>query len=706
MSNELFVPLPDILSSMSKFCPFFQILFDESGTPFDCGDTALYFLGCKQKSDFLKNPSFRVAGLYSYTQPDGSTAVNLPALIAEAIRLGAIEFECILKIHGKYIPYYIVMQRLPAPHDNVVSAFHVNLSLPHKTTEHLLAEQKLLTAVCETGEILITPGFENFDDGMRSALRCVGKAVSGSNIYLWKNIEQDGRQFCVCIANAGLSKDSSDMPVRGYSATLEYSETLPGLWELLHKGNCFVSLIRKLPSSQRDFFVKQGILSVCAAPIFINNSFWGFLVIDDCSKERLYNELDETALKKAGFLAACAYICRQDNEKLDSARIAAIDNARGKNIFLSHLSRQIRTPLNAIVAMSSIASDAGEEDGEKTKNCLLKIKDASSQLLRIMEDITDMSQIDRSRFVFDSAPFSFRTMLNGVIESYTESMPSNHQDIAAQIDSNVPDNLIGDKLRIAQVIENLLSDLSKYSPHASQITLMVTEVSRDATESILDFTLAVSGSNQTGAGIADIIKAFPSGDSSVPYEDIGLGLSLAKRIVEQMGGEILFSAASEKGAQYSFSLRFIRDNKLSEALRLGRGREPGKVDFSDKRILAAEDIEINQIIIRSLLEKTGVSIDIAETGAAALSMFSKDPLRYDLILMDISMPVMDGLEATRRIRALEAKIGGAVPIIAVTANAFTEELLECKEIGMNDYITKPLDPSALIHIIGRHLAKT
>jgi signal transduction histidine kinase len=378
------------------------------------------------------------------------------------------------------------------------------------------------------------------------------------------------------------------------------------------------------------------------------------------------------------------------HRRSDRARREALDKAvqasQAKSMFLSNMSHEIRTPMNAIIGMTAIAKTAA--DPNRKDYCLQRIEDASTHLLGVINDILDMSKIEAGKLELAPVPFSFSEMLEKVIVMNSFRVDEKNQGFHTEVDPNIPDALVGDDQRLAQVITNLLSNAVKFTPVQGAIRLTALLQAMEGDACILRVSVRDSGIGISPEQQGRLFHSFEQAERGTvrQFGGTGLGLAISKRIVEMMDGEIWVESELGKGAVFLFTVRLLRGQPPAKAAHVTQEAAP---DFTGVRVLLAEDVEVNQEIVMALLEPLGMIIDCVADGQEAFDKFAASPKAVDVIFMDVQMPVMDGYEATRRIRALPE--GGKVPIIAMTANVFREDIERCLEAGMNSHVGKPLE---------------
>ena len=414
---------------------------------------------------------------------------------------------------------------------------------------------------------------------------------------------------------------------------------------------------------------------------------------------------------KSGFIFMMADVSRyremiseinKQNDELLELSIKAESASRAKSDFLANMSHEIRTPMNAIIGMASIGKSAAFVD--RKDYAFERIESASAHLLGVISNILDMSKIEADKLELAPVIFDFEEMLDNVVNFINFIVVEKRQVLTVDIDKEIPRYLVCDNQRLAQVVTNLLSNAVKFTPENGAITLKAALISE--VNDICEIRVDVS---DTGIGISEgqqdrLFTSFGQAESSISrqYGGTGLGLAISKRIVEMMNGNIWLTSELGKGSVFSFSIQAERAN-IADLPSSNYDDDAHEANhFADFHILLAEDVEINREIVLALLEPTQVKIDCAENGLEALQMFLENPQRYDLVFMDIQMPQMDGLEATRRIRALDVPEAKEIPIIAMSANVFREDIEECMEAGMSGHIGKPLDFKEIMEILRKY----
>ena len=392
---------------------------------------------------------------------------------------------------------------------------------------------------------------------------------------------------------------------------------------------------------------------------------------------------------------------QQRTEALSEAMERALAANEAKSEFLANMSHELRTPMNGILGMIDIVLE-GSISGEQREE-LETAQRCAHSLLSLLNDILDLSKIESGNMGLEKIPFQLKAVVNEAIKTHQTRARQKRVDLVAEISPDVADTVYGDPMRLRQVLGNLLSNAIKFTESGHvRVVLRTTAVLK---EGCTEFELIVEDS---GVGIpADklekIFDKFTQADGSITrrYGGTGLGLTITRRLVEMFGGKIWVESMEGHGSKF-----FVRI-PLEVALKPKRATVEDKVNGSEKisfdgrspQILLVEDNAVNQKVVLAILSKRGFHVEVASNGLEAIAALQKDV--FDLVLMDVQMPYMDGIEATRKIR--EEHGLHELPIIAMTAHAMTGDREKCIKAGMNDYVSKPVNPNTLVHTIMRYL---
>jgi len=502
----------------------------------------------------------------------------------------------------------------------------------------------------------------------------------------------------------------SDLPARGTVASLEHymsshylrdeeevsSPVTPGLEEIK------ASLSEGAPFFQYEYRVRWD------EDRWENASVLSLRQKDGVPVSLIFAIQDVTALRR-----------QKDalQQTLRDAFHAAEDLSRAKSDFLARMSHDMRTPMNAVLGMTSIAlSRLGDSD--RVRDCLEKIDASGHQLLSLINEVLDMSKIESGGMALEEARFDLADGIGLVLDEARSAAMK--KDLRLKVDIAPFDHrsVIGDSERFQQVLRNLLDNAVKYTPPGGVVTFRARELlSRSSKSGYYEFVVEDTGIGIDPAFQPKIFEPFVRGESRRGDLGTGLGLPIAQTIVKLMNGDIKTESELGHGSKFTVHVYFKLEENVAPPSGLQKDIGPIESPVAGSksksitrhagiRVLLVEDIEINRVIVRELLRKAGLLVETAENGAEAVALVRKNPpAYYDLVFMDLQMPVMDGYEASRAIRDSGRKDLLFIPIVAVSANAFQEDVSRAKDMGMNDLVMKPVDLDTLLAALDKWLPK-
>ncbi|MBA4317858.1 MAG: histidine kinase, partial [Flavobacterium sp.] len=414
---------------------------------------------------------------------------------------------------------------------------------------------------------------------------------------------------------------------------------------------------------------------------------------DVTEQKRIATELIEARI----FAELATEIAEEEKRNAEGATLIAENAVKSKQQFLSNMSHEIRTPMNAIIGFTKVVLKT--DLNEKQKEYLSAIKLSGDALIVLINDILDLAKVDSGKMTFEQVPFKLAASISAMLHVFETKIQEKNLELVTEYDTNIPKVLLGDPVRLHQIILNLVSNAIKFTSKG-KITVSVHLLNEDEESTTVEFAISDTGIGIDETKMDNIFDNFQQATSGTSrlYGGTGLGLAIVKQLVEPQGGTVSVKSKIGEGSTFSFTLCFQKTNADAQ---LETEIVELETEIKNIKILVVEDMPLNQLLMKTLLDDFGFERDIADNGKIAIEKLQNES--YDIILMDLQMPVMNGFEATEYIRNT---MNSKIPIIALTADVTTVDLAKCKAVGMNDYIAKPVDERILYSKIVSLVKKT
>ena len=699
--------------------PFACDLWDRNGNVFECTEENLRLLEIEDKSEYL-NRFFDFSPKY---QPDGSLSLEKsPYLLKKAFESGKrITTEWMLQTSkGTPVPAEVTLIRVPYKDDYAVAAYVRDLREHKKMMREIERRDNLLHTVNTAANVLLQSESGEFENALRRSMSMIGASVDVDRVCIWKNHVRDGCLYTLPIYEW---LNNAEPQVRSaMNVEISYDRDIPGWEETLAQRKCINRNVRNMSLEELKGLSPLGLLSVCVVPVFVRDQFWGTVGFDDCHSIKSFSEDEVSVLRSGGLLITNALLRNEMTLSLKTAAARlenALNDARNaneaKSIFLARMSHEIRTPLNAVIGLSELTLETGGIHNEARTN-LEKIYNSGTMLLNIVNDILDISKIEAGKLELIEVEYDIPSLINDTVSQSIVRIEDKPIEFVLNIDENLPEQLFGDDLRIKQIINNLLSNAIKYTKKGV-VELCVRCEREDGTDAVW-MTVSV---RDTGIGIrpeamSHLFKEYEKLDkmSNRAVEGIGLGLSIARMLVEHMDGEITAESEYGKGSVFTakFRQKSVNDNVIGTELvnslkelryadsKRARNSQLVRIHLPYARVLVVDDNATNLDVAKGMMQAYGMQIDCMSSGQQAIEAVRSENVRYNAIFMDYMMPGMDGIEATRIIREeIGTEYARTVPIIAVTANAIIGNKGLFLNKGFQAFLVKPIEISRLDAII-------
>jgi PAS domain S-box-containing protein len=551
--------------------------------------------------------------------------------------------------------------------------------------------ERLLSAVADAGKLLLT--HDNIETAVSEVLATLGIAASADRCFVmrfhplpsasglgvseWLQWEIDS---CKVEFDSAITKN---IPVVEAGFGPVHTE--------LVKGASVTILTSQVEGQAKRILEAQGIQSVLLEPILVHDEIWGIIGFDECHAERVWTDGESGMLRSVSSSIGLAVeqslgreSLKEANRRLEEALKEAESANRAKSEFLANMSHEIRTPLNGIQGIAELLG--GTPLTTQQSEYIRLIESSGNNLLKIINEILDFSKIEAGRVVLESHEFDLEELVRDIASLFHVQARNKGLILRCELPEQRLPLMVGDPVRLRQIITNLVSNAVKFT-HQGEVACTVTCENISADNLALRIQV-----RDTGVGIpldkqVEVFESFTQADPSTTrvYGGTGLGLAISKRLANLMGGEIGLLSEPGCGSSFWVDVSLLRATEQAETV----PAVVPDVDFTNMRVLLVEDNQVNVLVATAHLESMGCSVTVASDGLEAVSLAGSQP--FHVILMDLQMPRMDGLDATRRIRYLEAALGRPrVPIIAMTSSARLEDRQLCLEAGMDEHVAKPV----------------
>ncbi len=569
-----------------------------------------------------------------------------------------------------------------------------DITLQKKNEAEISRKDKLLDAIARATALLIQG--DDHEQSISSALKIIGLATKADRAYLFQNTDHPEYKLPLMSQIFEWTNEHTEPQIDNTDLqNLPYELAAPRWYEILSRGEAVSGVISEFPEPERSMLQAQGIQTILATPIFIDRHFWGFIGFDDCSNGREWPLVEQRILATAANTIGAAYLRKKNREDLIAAKVKAEESDRLKSAFLANMSHEIRTPMNGILGFAELLKEPGLSGAEQQEYISI-IEKSGLRMLNIINDIVDISKIESGQMDVNIKELDINTLIQYIHAFFSpdaeaKKISFSYHNLLSSADSLI----LSDREKLYSILTNLVKNAIKYTSKGS------IEMGYTLKGDQIEFFVS-----DTGMGIPldrqqAVFERFVQADiaDKMAMQGAGLGLSISKAYVEMLKGKIGLQSEVNTGSTFWFTIPYLKPDQPSLM-------EEVKIPYHTKnekllKFIIAEDENINNKYISLALEAVCETILYTENGIDTVQLMKEYP-DIDVILMDLKMPVMDGIEATKQIRGFNNK----VIIIAQTAFVAGHDRENALQAGCNDYVTKPVRIRELMQVIKKHLPQS
>lgn len=609
----------------------------------------------------------------------------------------SIEYR-ISKKNGRALWVNTIFKPILDSHGVIIEYHSSSRDITERKKIESQAERKdrLFKALSEASKGLLSN--HDTEESVCDALQTIAKALEADCAVMYQVVQNNDGDLCLNHLYGWDATQASSVQRDCSKQNLKVSDYLARWYNSLSNGILVKGFYTSFTDKEQSLIQDNAFQSAILLPVIVNNKLWGIIGYTYTDEYHLWNAVEEAILKSACSGIAGTLLRKQNEIELLEAKETAEFASKAKEVFLANVSHEIRTPMNGIIGLTRLLDKS--QLNEIQKRYITAVKQSGEYLLVIINDLLDYSKIVAGHMEFESIAFNLDNILNNINHTYSLKAIEKGIEFTINCGTDVPRWLTGDPVRLNQILVNLIGNSIKFTEHGG-VTLNIQLEKQSQGIAGIRFSIKDTGIGIKKDKIDSVFESFKQADTSTTrkYGGTGLGLSIVKKLVEAYHSNIHLNSELGKGSEFYFTIDFVIASKVETDTE----EQEAIIDLTGAKILLAEDNMVNQLLAYDLISSWGAELIMADNGEKALAKLKED--QYDLILMDLQMPVLGGIEATEIIRQYSDDAIKHIPIVAMTADAIKQNINKCFEAGMNDHITKPFIPTELNKIIWKNFTE-